>query len=55
MNRDKGMFMPADWVGTEIMCPECKKPLYRNTKIVLTTYPIQYQYKCISCGWTNHH
>ena len=41
-----------DWVKTEIICPKCRSRVYKNIGMVLTTYPPQYQYKCISCDWT---
>ena len=40
-----------DWVKTEIICPKCRSRVYKNIGMVLTTYPPQYQYKCISCDW----
>ena len=38
-------------------CPRCgKEQVYRNNKIVLTSYPAQNQYKCLACGnvWSAH-
>lgn len=36
----------------EVECPNCKNRLYKRTDIVLTSYPPQYQYQCLACGWT---
>ena len=36
---------------TDIECPNCGKPIYMRTDIVLTSYPVQYSYFC-KCGWT---
>ena len=38
-------------VKTDIECPECGRPIYLNTGIILTTYPAKYSYWC-SCGWS---
>lgn len=37
---------------TDIICPQCGEPLYMYTGIVLTTYPAQYRYECLKCGWS---
>lgn len=36
---------------TNIKCPKCKKFIYRDVGIVLSTYPPQYRYICMDCGW----
>ena len=38
---------------TTILCPKCGRMIYRRTDIVLTTYPLQYQYECV-CGWVGY-
>ena len=43
------------WHPTNIACPKCNGQLYRDTSIVLASYPPQYHYKCIHCGWTGTH
>lgn len=37
---------------TNIECPNCGKPLYRDTRMVLATYPPQHRYDCLDCKWT---
>lgn len=36
---------------TDIECPVCKKPLFRYTKVVLSSYPPKHYYKCMECGF----
>lgn len=36
---------------TNIKCPECKKFIYKDVGIVLASYPPQYRYVCMNCGW----
>ena len=36
---------------TDIKCPKCGEPIYKDLSIVLTTYPPQYRYTCLKCGW----
>ena len=43
----------SEWEITEIECPECGMPVYRNKEIVLTMYPALYWYKCHDCGWSD--
>lgn len=38
---------------TNVECPNCGKPLYQRTDIVLTSYPAQYQYEC-ECGFVGY-
>ena len=42
----------GSWIKTDIECPECGEPIYKNTGMVLTSYPVQYRYECQNCGWT---
>lgn len=44
--------MPTGKELTDIECPKCGEKIYRDTTIVLTSYPEQYGYFCESCGWT---
>lgn len=37
---------------TDIECPECGQPLYKNVTMILTSYPPQHQYHCMKCDWT---
>ena len=36
---------------TNILCPVCKSQLYKDTGVVLTTYPPKYSYECRECNW----
>lgn len=38
---------------TDIDCPICGKKISKRTDIVLTSYPLQYQYEC-ECGWVGY-
>lgn len=40
-----------NYLKTDIECPVCGAPVYKNTSIVLTSYPPQYQFHCEKCGW----
>ena len=44
----------SKWEITEIICPECGEPVYRDKSIVLTSYPVQYSYNCLNCGWHDY-
>lgn len=37
---------------TNILCPECGKPLFKHLGAVLTSHPIMYRYDCKECGWS---
>ena len=41
-------------VKTNIGCPECGKPLYRRTDIILACNPPADKYECDSCGWSGN-
>ena len=43
--------VPYGLEKTDIECPECGEYLYKNTLMVLCTYPPQYRYECIECRW----
>lgn len=47
-------WMALGLVKTDIECPECGKPLYKRTDIVLSSYPPKYEYKCLSCDWSGY-
>ena len=36
---------------TDIECPECGEAIYRDTSVVLTSFPAKYHYTCKKCGW----
>lgn len=38
---------------TDIECPKCGKKIFKRLDIVLTSYPVQYQYEC-KCGWVGY-
>ena len=37
-----------------IKCPKCGQPIYKNTTEVFTSYPCQYEYRCLKCGWHDY-
>ena len=37
----------------DVKCPKCEKKIWRRNDIVLTSYPVQYQYEC-ECGWVGY-
>lgn len=39
---------------TNIACPICGRRLYKDTCVVLCTYPVQYRYFCDYCKWEGH-
>lgn len=39
------------WVKTEVDCPECGGPVYKNIGCALTSWPVQYRYECWDCHW----
>ena len=41
----------SQWEKVDVKCPKCGQPIYKNMTEVLTTFPPQYQYKCLKCGW----
>ena len=46
-----------NWKPSTTFCPKCGSThTYVNSAIVLTSYPAQYQYKCIDCDnhWTEY-
>lgn len=36
---------------TTIKCPKCGELIYKDVSVVLTSYPPQYRYVCVKCGW----
>lgn len=38
---------------TDIDCPKCGKKVWKRLDIVLTSFPLQYQYEC-ECGWIGY-
>lgn len=45
------VFLQPDSVKTEIWCPWCGAPVYKDMSIILTSYPPKYRYFCSSCKW----
>lgn len=39
------------WLKTEIECPVCGEPVYKNITMALATYPPMYKYRCPKCNW----
>lgn len=52
-NKELPNYLSTNRVLTDIDCPRCNKKLYMRTDIVLTSYPVQYQYEC-ECGWVGY-
>ena len=50
----KFTYETTNYKKTQIECPKCGAPLFMRTDVVLTTYPVQYQYVCKECGWVGH-
>ena len=40
-------------VRTNILCPKCKRPIYMDETMILTSYPAKHRYWC-SCGWVGY-
>ena len=40
-----------EWEDSVYACPMCGGTMQKNTRIVLTSNPPQYQYRCSECGW----
>lgn len=40
-----------EYEDTDIECPKCGEKVKRYGRMVITTYPVKYQYCCFSCGW----
>lgn len=45
--------IPDHMERTDVECPRCGggTPLYCRTDIVLATYPPEFRYECLKCGW----
>ncbi len=41
----------SEWCKTNLECPECEGPIYKNIRYVLISDPPKYRYKCPKCGW----
>lgn len=39
-----------EWSEPKYICPKCGGGMCRNEMVVLTSYPIQYEYMCDKCG-----
>ena len=47
---------PEEWqykTQVDVKCPKCGKKIWRRNDIVLTSYPVMYQYEC-ECGWVGY-
>lgn len=36
---------------TDIECPKCGEKIYKDTMMVITTYPPKRRYVCMECFW----
>lgn len=54
--RRQGRNEPLGLVKLDIACPRCKEetPIYRHNDIALVTYPLQFRYECLKCGWHDY-
>lgn len=43
--------IPYGLEKTDIECPKCGKRIYKDTTKILCSYPPQYGFQCIECGW----
>lgn len=43
--------IPSYLTVTNIRCPACGEALYKDTSVVLTTYPAKCRYECVKCRW----
>lgn len=49
--KQKHQTINNEWEITDVECPDCGQKIFKNTMIVLTTYPAQTAYLCPHCGW----
>lgn len=40
----------AQWSEPKYQCPKCGGGMCKNLMVVLTSYPVQYEYQCDKCG-----
>ena len=40
----------AQWSEPKYQCPKCGGGMRKNMMVVLTTYPVKYEYQCDKCG-----
>ena len=45
------VFLMPKETKTNIWCPHCGGPVYKDMSKVLTSYPPRYRYFCEQCGW----
>lgn len=41
----------SEWSEPKYKCPKCGGGMCKNQYIVLTTYPVQFTYRCDQCGY----
>ena len=49
--KQKRQTINDEWEITDIECPDCGQKIFKNTMIVLATYPPTTAYCCPHCGW----
>ena len=49
-----GFRWPEKYEATNIACPKCGHAVFRDTMIVLASYPPKSQYECKHCGWIGY-
>lgn len=45
------VFLQPNSVETEIWCPWCGAPVYKDMNVIFISYPQKYRYFCGSCKW----
>ena len=51
---EDSMCYPQEWSEPKYICPKCGGGMCRNEMVVLTSYPVQYKYKCDKCGYVEY-
>lgn len=44
----------AQWSEPKYQCPKCSGGMCKNLMVVLTSYPVQYEYQCDKCGYIEY-
>ena len=44
----------SQWSEPKYQCPKCGGGMCRNEMIVLTSNPVQYEYRCDKCGYVDY-
>jgi hypothetical protein len=44
----------AQWSEPKYQCPKCGGGMRKNLMVVLTSYPVKYEYCCDKCGYVDY-